>query len=929
MTKIVYGALCCLIVSLVPASPAPASTRLRPAPARQDAVAGGTPIQIVSVASGLTNPLFITNAKDGTNRLFILEKNGRVRVLQPGASSFTTFLDISTIVSITGERGLLGLAFHPDYSVNGRFFVNYTRSSDGAIVIAEYHVSASNPNVADPNGTILLTIPHPGQSNHNGGMVEFGPDGFLYIATGDGGSSNDPPNNAQNINVLLGKILRIDVDTPNGPVLYSSPSTNPFFGATAGLDEIYAYGLRNPWRFSFDESTGDLIAADVGQGATEEIDEITLGGNYGWRNYEGNTCTNGPCGITFVPPIFVYGHTGGRCSVTGGYVYRGARSTFNQGAYIFGDFCTGEIFALEGGTSTTLLDTPVNISSFGQDEAGEIYVTGHNNGTVYRITSTPAPPACTIGIAPAGASFPETGGSGSVTVTAGADCRWRAASMASWITITSATVGTGDGQVDFTVASNAGSSARTGVIHVGGQTYTVMQAGVPTCADAFQFSAATYSIAEGGASATITVTRTGSCSTPISVGYATSDNTATAGSDYTATVGSLTFDPGVSSRTFVVPITNDTSEEGNESLNLSLTPSGGAVLGQNRRAVLTITDNDNRPQVRFSAPTVTVAETAATATITVERLGATAGTVTVDWSASSNTATVGVDCTATGGTLTFGPGVTSRTFSVSVVNDTAAEGNESIRLSLSNPSGAALAMRSETWLIITDNDVPATGIQFSQASYNVNESGSASIAITRSSTATAQTVTFSTSDNGTAVAGADYTATTVTVTFQVGQASRTVAVPIAADTVVENAESINLTLTDSSGGSTLGVRRTALITIPDNDGNGVLQFQAAVFTVSEAGPTATITVTRTDGTTGAIAVTYSVGANTAGASDFGPTSGTLSFAQGQASRTFTVPITNDALAEGVESLNLTLSNPTGGAVLGAARRAILVITDND
>ncbi|MGH7395048.1 MAG: PQQ-dependent sugar dehydrogenase, partial [Candidatus Methylomirabilales bacterium] len=237
---------------------------------------------------------------------------------------------------------------------------------------------------------------------------------------GDGGSGNDPGNRAQNINELLGKILRIDVDTPAGSQLYSSPSSNPFFGSTPGRDEIFALGLRNPWRFSFDRVTGQLLAGDVGQGAREEVDIVTLGGNYGWRVFEGTLCTNlGPplCSVGgFTPPIREYSHSAGRCSITGGYVYRGARSTLPVGAYVYGDFCTGEIFQLfpatSGGTETLLLGTSLNISSFGEDEAGEIYVVGLG-GTVHRLTGAPSPPAPLPGGGGGGGCFIVTAAFGS------------------------------------------------------------------------------------------------------------------------------------------------------------------------------------------------------------------------------------------------------------------------------------------------------------------------------------------------------------------------------------------------------------------------------------------------------------------------------------------------------------------------------------
>ncbi len=355
-------------------------------------------IQLEPVLAGLSSPLYVTHAGDGTNRLFVVEQPGRILVLRPGAPTPTVFLDITARVLSGGERGLLGLAFHPDYPSNRRFFVNYTRRPDGTTVIAEYQASATDPDVANTGEIPLLVIDQP-FANHNGGMIEFGPDGFFYIGAGDGGSSHDPDNRAQDINELLGKILRIDVDVPSPPAPYSSPPTNPFFGSTAGRDEIYALGLRNPFRFSFDRLTGDLITGDVGENEREEIDLITLGGNFGWRIFEGTRCTgNDPtlCSLDFIDPIAEYDHTGGRCSVTGGYVYRGLRGALPPGAYVFADFCTGEIFQLHpaasGAPLTLLLDTALNIASFGEDQAGEIYVVGLG-GTVHRIApAAPTPP---------------------------------------------------------------------------------------------------------------------------------------------------------------------------------------------------------------------------------------------------------------------------------------------------------------------------------------------------------------------------------------------------------------------------------------------------------------------------------------------------------------------------------------------------------
>ena len=464
---------------VLPASGSPQTNQTSPL--------GGS-VQLQPVLSGLSGPVFVTNAGDGTNRLFVVEQSGTIRVAQPGATTHTLFLDITARVGCTfpgcGERGLLGLAFHPYYENNGRFFVYYTRAADGALQIAEYHVSAANPNIANTAEIPILTIPHPDAENHNGGTIAFGPDGYLYIAPGDGGGGNDVPNNAQNINQLLGKVLRIDIDHANGALPYSSPATNPFFGATPGLDEIYALGLRNPFRFSFDRGTGQLYLGDVGQGAWEEIDIITLGGNYGWRVFEGMHCTGNdpaicdsmsPCNINgYTCPIFEYSSepTASR-SVTGGVVYRGPAGTLPTGAYVFVDFFTGDITMLQGTTPTLVADTSLNISSFGEDEAGEIYVTGLTTGVVQRLTNTAAP--CSFSILPASKSFSPGSGVAAVQVTAGASCPWTAASNDSWIVITSGAGGTGVGAVNYSVDPNPATSIRTGTMTIAGQTFTVVQ----------------------------------------------------------------------------------------------------------------------------------------------------------------------------------------------------------------------------------------------------------------------------------------------------------------------------------------------------------------------------------------------------------------------------------------------------------------------
>ena len=470
-------------------------------------------IQVTPVVSGLSSPLFVGHAGDGTNRLFIVQQGGIIKVFQPGPppSTPTVFLDIHTKVVAGGEQGLLGLAFHPQYEVNGRFFVYYTRVGDGTLVLAEYRVS-SDPNVASPTETVFLTIPHPTNTNHNGGMLAFGPDGYLYIGVGDGGSSNDPPNNAQNINQLLGKILRIDVDHPDktAGTHYSSPSTNPFFGATPGRDEIFALGMRNPWRFSFDRLTSQQWVGDVGQGAHEEVDTpIVNGGNYGWRVYEGFTCTNNDPSLcnpnNYIFPIFDYAHMNGRCSITGGYVYRGSQGTLPSGTYVYADYCTGEIFTWDGSTQSLALDTTMNISSFGEDEAGELYVVGLG-GTISRIVSTSS---CTYSIAPSGQSFPSAGGTGNVTVTAGAGCPWTAVSNATWIHVTSGANGSGNDVVAYSVDANTSATGRTGTITIAGHTFTATQSGAAACT--YSISPTQNTFLAAGGTATVAVTAGAGC----------------------------------------------------------------------------------------------------------------------------------------------------------------------------------------------------------------------------------------------------------------------------------------------------------------------------------------------------------------------------------------------------------------------------------
>lgn len=359
----------------------------------------------VSVASGLTRPVLVTAPRGDTTRIFVVEQRngstGAIRILRGGSLLTRPFLSVSGVAT-GNEQGLLGLAFHPNYSSNGYFYVNFTRGSDGATVIERFHVS-SDPDSADAiSGQTVLTIPQP-FANHNGGNLAFGNDGYLYIGMGDGGSGNDPGHRAQSDTTLLGKILRIDIDSA---FPYAIPPTNPWATSPTVRHEIWAKGVRNPWRWSFDRLTHDLYIGDVGQDAWEEIDiqpaNSPGGQNYGWRCMEGLNCTGLSDCICNDPsltlPIYNYSHGGGKCSITGGYVYRGCADPGLQGTYFFADFCSNQIWSFRfvndtitqfqertaelapgGGLSIT------SISSFGEDAFGELYICDLNGGEVFKI----------------------------------------------------------------------------------------------------------------------------------------------------------------------------------------------------------------------------------------------------------------------------------------------------------------------------------------------------------------------------------------------------------------------------------------------------------------------------------------------------------------------------------------------------------------
>lgn len=367
------------------ASTETASPEIQPTTVPSDQIA----VELREIVGGLERPTDLTHAGDGSGWLFVAEKSGRIRIVRDGQLVDAPFLDIRDRVGSGGsEQGLLGIAFHPDYENNGFVYIDYTDDS-GDTVISRF--TATDVEQADANSELVLLEQDQPASNHNGGQVAFGPDGYLYIAFGDGGGAGDSFGNGQNGQSLLGKILRIDVD--NGSP-YSIPSDNPFTNDSGFKGETWAYGLRNPWRFAFDKQTGELYIADVGQGTYEEVNiapEGQGGQNYGWPIMEGLHCySSDSCdqdGLT--PPVIEYDHSQG-CSITGGYVYRGTQYPTLNGIYFFGDYCSGILWGLSGSANgewhvARLLETGIQLSSFGQDEAGELYALDLGGGTIYQI----------------------------------------------------------------------------------------------------------------------------------------------------------------------------------------------------------------------------------------------------------------------------------------------------------------------------------------------------------------------------------------------------------------------------------------------------------------------------------------------------------------------------------------------------------------
>jgi len=453
-----------------------------------------TPLGANGVVSA---PLHVAVPHDGTGRLFVVSQEGVIKIYENGAYHATPFLDITSLVTYEDEQGLLSMDFDPDYASNGFFYVYYVDNltTPGSVTIARYTVSAGNPNVADPaSAQIVLVIPNPFDDTHRGGRLEFGPDGYLYAGIGDSGGVGDPDNRAQDTGSLFGKLLRIDVHgtgaVPCGqsdPMPYAIPPSNPFVGVSGACEEIWAYGFRNPWRFSFDRSTDDLFIADVGEEQWEEIDfqpaSGTGGENYGWRLMEGDHCFNPPTGCddgSLVHPILEYAHTE-RCAVIGGFRYRGTLIPDLAGMYVYGDLCTGEVFgaSLSGGTwsSQVLKDTTYVLSGFGEDDAGELYLT-NLAGLVYRLETTPYPSPALSALAPS----PILAGDPGVTLIA-TGSGFSAESVVRWNGVARPTVFVSTGELHAAISASDIASIGTADVDVftpapGGGTSTVLTATV-------------------------------------------------------------------------------------------------------------------------------------------------------------------------------------------------------------------------------------------------------------------------------------------------------------------------------------------------------------------------------------------------------------------------------------------------------------------
>jgi glucose/arabinose dehydrogenase len=926
-------------------------------------------VALEQVIAGLSRPVAIANAGDG--RLFVVEADGRILAYQATEDGpfelLGTFLDIRDRVKCCGEQGLLGLAFHPSYAANRYFFVYYTaKTGNGDVVIARFRAPAPDSNGADANTeAILLTLDHSAHSNHNGGGLAFGPDGYLYASVGDGGGAGDPLGSGQNLGTLLGKVLRLDVDVPGDPTPhYEIPPDNPFVDTVGAREEIWAWGLRNPWRIGFDRVTGDLFIADVGQGSREEINfqlAADAGGeNYGWSRMEGKACFSpgSSCQTgSLVLPVLDYSHSDG-CSVTGGYRYRGAAIPALHGAYVFGDFCSKKVWlGVQAGSGTwsraDLLTTELSISTFGEDAAGELYV-AHLGGSIHRL----------VRVRPRLTVTRTGGGAGTVDGPGGLACGAVCSveyEPGTTVTLTAAAAASSF----FAGWSGACGGTEDCVVVMDGDrsvTATIAPRAI------LQFSAPAFTATEGSGSATITVQRLATTAGPMTVDYAIVAGTATAspaaGADFTGPggllTGTLTFSPGQASKTFTIPIVDDTRAEPGETVLLSLhNPTAGAVLGDQPTAVLTILSPDASGALRFGKAQYALSEGNAGTQLIVLRSSGTANAA-VQWTIvpEGTTAVLGTDYTTPGGglagTLTFAAGVKSVPLPVTVAPlrraDTLVNPPLTIRFALSDPEPAGFAtvgVPATATVTITDDDTGGT-LQFSPASVSVSEaavSGTAVLTVARAHKAGGVSVNWAVVAGGTAVLNTDYGGpTTGTLNFGADVLSQAIELPILNPAGAQGSRTVLVELSAPTGGATLGAQKQATLTITDDEIG--LQFSKPAYSASEKSASAVITVVRTGPGNAPVKVdfaTTSPGGEQAAVAaappsgctpgaDYRPVSGTLSFAVNDMSKSFTVPLCRDGVVEPAPKvIGLALSSPQPGGVahLGPRSAADLTINNMD
>ena len=801
--------------------------------------------------------------------------------------------------------------------------------------------------------------------------MAFGPDGYLYAAVGDGGGGGDPLQSGQNRGTLLGKVLRLAVDVTEGPApYYSVPPDNPFVDTPGMLPEIWAWGLRNPWRISFDRLTGDLFIADVGQGNREEVNLQPTGSaggeNYGWPRMEGKACFSPGSGCqtgNLVLPILDYGHNEG-CSVTGGYRYRGSRVPALHGAYVFGDFCSKKIWiGIQGSGGTwskqELLATNLSITTFGEDADGEIYV-AHIGGTVHRLAAVR--PRLTV--ARSG------GGAGTVNGPDGISCGTACSALYEPGQTVTLTVSLPETSWFAGWSGACGGTGDCVVPMYGDRSVTAIINPRPT----FQFSAPGYSVSEGSGGATITVQRLGTTAGTATVDYAIEAGTATspaaAGADFGGPgpggllTGTLTFTPGQSSRTVVIPIVKDARDEGPETILLSLhQPTAGGVLGAQRTAVLTIVDDDSVGALQFSQTAYSTSEASGSFSVTVQRAGGGAE-ATVVWTITGGSALPDVDFVKPGGlltgTLAFGASQTSAPIALVLLRqgDTLADGPRTIELTLSNPQPAGFATlgsKTVATLTIADDEIV---LQFSQPSYTASEgSASVTIPVVRTGRAGAASVAYSVGPPGSGVAatasalpngctpGADYQPVSGTLNFAAGDTTKTFTVNLCKDGLVDTAPKVVglvLSAPQPDDVAHLGPRAAVDLTINNVDAGGVLKWSAAGYSVNEGSSKVVLTVNRSGGSAGSVQVDYVIAGGSATAppatgADFidpapappGPLRGTLAFGANVMSRTVEIFMVNDGAVEANESFTVTLQGAQGGASVGSPGVATVTIVDND